>query len=166
MATSRTAKSARAWAASMSHLGERHLLVGLVDEIQGAAAARVVAHHAVEDNQRSVFGPLQAGDRRVRVDALVDERDMRRVVQRATAHWRKQRHFVAVFQKMRDSYIFAIDSDRDGSPEGIARPRSAAGSGRAIARDGRAAGKVEFTGLCGNHVFKDAEEEDTYTHAV
>ena len=76
MATSRMAKSSRALEARRAHLGEGHLLVGFVDEIESAAAAGVVAHHAVEDDDGAVFGTFEAGDDGVGVDAVVNDGDM------------------------------------------------------------------------------------------
>ena len=60
------AEAGAGFGGQLAHLLRGHLFVGFVVEMQGLAAARVVAHNAVEDHHRAVFALLGRGDQSFR----------------------------------------------------------------------------------------------------
>ena len=62
-----------------AHLLDGHLFVGFVVEVEGLAAAGVVAHDAVEDDDGAVFAAFGRGNELGRVDGFAGERGCRRL---------------------------------------------------------------------------------------
>src|ERR1022692_481773 len=78
------------------HLLQCHLFVGFVVEIEGLAAARLVADHALKDKRGAIFSALEARNSSLRCNGLADDQSVApaRRFWRAPAHWRQHGNLV------------------------------------------------------------------------
>src|ERR1035437_5973324 len=153
------------------HLLHGHLLVGFVVEVQGLAAARMVAHNAVEHHHRAVFSALDGGDKFVGVDGLAGQgghhgigalRFVGCVRSSAGDRW-QQAHFIALAQDVCGLRVFGIDADGDaakgGRIQGTVRgePLQQSGEGGALAQCAGVGGGAE-------PILQHAKGKNLYLH--
>jgi len=156
-------------------VAEGHVGIGLVKEVEGAAAAAVIADDAVEEDEGSVFLALEGGGDGVGVDGVFGEADSlpgddddgdgvggTGFAGGAAADGGEQGYFVAVGEAVGGGDVFAIDSNGDGGldggPGGGFFGDEAAAVVEEIA-DGGAAGEFERAGGFTEEIAEDAEDE-------
>src|SRR5580700_12340972 len=86
------------------HLPQCHLLISFVIEVECPTPARLVAHHALEDNRSPVPALLHASKHSWRVDGIADNQG----VPPPATNRRQQRHLVAGLQPSLTPGVFLV----------------------------------------------------------
>ena len=154
------------------HLLGGHLFVGFVVEMERAAAAGVVAHDAVEDDDRAVLAALESGNEFFGCDGVPSKRGVEsrlcvfaRVFDLtcASRDGRQQADFVALAQHLRGGGVLGVDADGDAAEPGGG---PAGGDASEQVGDGGAVGQLERGRGCAEVVLQNAEWENDNLHLL
>ena len=121
------------------------------------AAAGVVAHDAIEDNDGAVFASLGGGNEFFCVDGIAGEGDdhrdwigSARRTRSSAGDGRKQSHLIAVAQYLGGCGVFGVYADGDaaqlGGVEAFSQFHKQVGNGRAL-------GQFDWSGMGAEGIF-------------
>ena len=153
------------------HLIDGHRLIGFVMEVEGTAAARVVANDTLEDDGCSVLRRFQAVSDLRCCDSFLNNGAVRRLQFRlrfalslsTPAYGRQQAHFITIFQQRRNSRIFLVQSTGNGTGEWLKLSKAVAVISHHIGEAGSGR-EVQCLLRLSDNVLKLPKEQHANTH--